>query len=42
MRTVHFFNFLAKEFGVQVWATDLRIKTERNEARILQAGLEDG
>jgi cyclopropane fatty-acyl-phospholipid synthase-like methyltransferase len=32
--------FLAKEFGVQVWATDLWIKPSENWARIRAAGLE--
>jgi cyclopropane fatty-acyl-phospholipid synthase-like methyltransferase len=33
--------FLAKEFGVQVWATDLWIKPTENWGRIRAAGLED-
>jgi SAM-dependent methyltransferase len=33
--------FLAKEFGVQVWATDLWISASENLARIREAGLED-
>ena len=33
--------FLAKEFGVQVWATDLWIKPTDNWARIRAAGVED-
>ncbi len=33
--------FLAKEFGVQVWATDLWIKPTENWARIQEAGLQD-
>lgn len=33
--------FLAKEFGVQVWATDLWIKPEDNWKRIEEAGVED-
>ena len=33
--------FLAREFGVQVWATDLWIKAADNWGRIRQAGLED-
>ena len=32
--------FLAKEYGVQVWATDLWIKPADNWKRICQAGLE--
>ncbi len=32
--------FLAREFGVQVWATDLRIGATDNLARIREAGLE--
>lgn len=33
--------FLAKEFGVQVWATDLWISASENLERIREAGLED-
>jgi cyclopropane fatty-acyl-phospholipid synthase-like methyltransferase len=33
--------FLAKEFGVQVWATDLWIKATDNWQRIREAGVED-
>lgn len=33
--------FLAKEFGLQVWATDLWIKPAENWSRIREAGLED-
>lgn len=33
--------FLAKEFGVQVWATDLWIDAEENWRRIREAGVED-
>ena len=33
--------FLAREFGVQVWATDLWIKPTENWERIRAAGLED-
>ena len=33
--------FLAKEFGVQVWATDLWIKASDNWKRIREAGVED-
>jgi SAM-dependent methyltransferase len=33
--------FLAREFGCQVWATDLWIKPSENWARIRAAGLED-
>jgi cyclopropane fatty-acyl-phospholipid synthase-like methyltransferase len=33
--------FLAKEFGVQVWATDLWIKASENWERIRAAGLQD-
>ncbi len=32
--------FLAKEFGVQVWATDLWIEAAENWARVQEAGLE--
>ena len=32
--------FLAREFGVQVWATDLWIAASDNWARIMEAGLE--
>ena len=32
--------FLAREFGAEVWATDLWIAAEDNEARIRAAGLE--
>lgn len=33
--------FLAKEFGVRVWATDLWIAAEDNQERIREAGVED-
>lgn len=33
--------FLAKEFGVQVWATDLWISASANWSRVSAAGLED-
>lgn len=33
--------FLARQFGVQVWATDLWIKADDNWQRIREAGLED-
>jgi cyclopropane fatty-acyl-phospholipid synthase-like methyltransferase len=33
--------FLAREFGVQVWATDLWIPATENAGRIREAGLED-
>jgi SAM-dependent methyltransferase len=33
--------FLAREFGVQVWATDLWIEATENWQRIREAGLED-
>ncbi|MGB7440998.1 MAG: methyltransferase domain-containing protein [Coleofasciculaceae cyanobacterium] len=33
--------FLAKEFNVQVWATDLWISATENYARICEAGVED-
>jgi SAM-dependent methyltransferase len=33
--------FLAREFGCQVWATDLWIKPNENWGRIREAGLED-
>lgn len=33
--------FLAKEFGVQVWATDLWISATDNWERIREAGVED-
>jgi len=33
--------FLAKEFGVQVWATDLWVSATDNWDRILEAGVED-
>ena len=33
--------FLAREFGVQVWANDLWIKPTENWARIREAGLQD-
>jgi SAM-dependent methyltransferase len=33
--------FLAKEFGVQVWATDLWIAAEDNWSRVRAAGVED-
>jgi SAM-dependent methyltransferase len=33
--------FLAKEFGVQVWATDLWIKPTENWTRVREAGLEN-
>ena len=32
--------FLAREFGVQVWAADLWVASAENRARIRQAGLE--
>ena len=34
--------FLAKEYGVQVWATDLWIDASENFLRIREAGVEDG
>jgi len=34
--------FLRREFGVQVWATDLWINASENMQRIRDAGLEDG
>ena len=34
--------FLAREFGVQVWATDLWISATENLQRIRDAGVEDG
>lgn len=33
--------FLAREFGAQVWATDLWIAAEDNQRRIVEAGVED-
>lgn len=33
--------FLAKEFGVEVWAADLWVKPDENLARIAAAGVED-
>jgi SAM-dependent methyltransferase len=33
--------FLAKEYGVQVWANDLWIRAEDNHKRIVEAGVED-
>ena len=33
--------FLAKEYGVQVWANDLWISAEDNRVRIAEAGVED-
>jgi cyclopropane fatty-acyl-phospholipid synthase-like methyltransferase len=33
--------FLAKEFGVQVWANDLWIRAEANHERIVEAGVAD-
>lgn len=33
--------FLAKEFGVEVWATDLWIPADENAERIREAGIED-
>lgn len=33
--------FLAREFGVQVWATDLWVSPAENWARIMQAGVQD-
>src|SRR5215813_6313410 len=33
--------FLAKEFGVQVWATDLWVKPTENLARIVEHGVAD-
>ncbi|ADB29408.1 Methyltransferase type 11 [Kribbella flavida DSM 17836] len=33
--------FLAKEFGVEVWATDLWIKPDDNLRRVIEAGVED-
>ena len=33
--------FLAREFGVEVWATDLWIASEENQKRIQEAGLTD-
>lgn len=33
--------FLAKEFGVQVWATDLWIDVNDNRRRIAEAGVDD-
>ena len=33
--------FLAKEFGVQVWATDLWIGASDNWSRVLEAGVQD-
>src|SRR5438128_5626923 len=34
--------FLRREFGVQVWATDLWFSAEENLMRIKDAGVEDG
>jgi SAM-dependent methyltransferase len=34
--------FLHREFGVQVWATDLSISTSENARRIAEAGITDG
>jgi cyclopropane fatty-acyl-phospholipid synthase-like methyltransferase len=34
--------FLHREFGVQVWATDLWISASENLQRIRDAGVEDG
>ena len=34
--------FLRREFGVQVWATDLWISASENFQRIRDAGVEDG
>jgi len=34
--------FLRREFGVQVWATDLWFSTSENLQRIRDAGVEDG
>src|SRR5690242_7449079 len=34
--------FLRREFGVQVWATDLWISATENYQRIRDAGVEDG
>ena len=33
--------FLAKEYGAQVWATDLWVAASENQERITQAGVED-
>lgn len=33
--------FLAKEFGVEVWATDLWVKPDQNLRRVAEAGVED-
>jgi cyclopropane fatty-acyl-phospholipid synthase-like methyltransferase len=33
--------FLAREFGVQVWTTDLWITPDHNWQRVLEAGVED-
>src|SRR3954454_2353001 len=33
--------FLAKEFGVEVWATDLWIRPEENLRRVTEANVED-
>lgn len=33
--------FLAKEFGVEVWATDLWVKPEDNLRRVVEAGAQD-
>jgi len=33
--------FLAKEFGAEIWATDLWIEASANQARIREAGVED-
>jgi cyclopropane fatty-acyl-phospholipid synthase-like methyltransferase len=34
--------FLRREFGVQVWATDLWFSTSENRQRILDAEVDDG
>lgn len=33
--------FIAKEFGAEVWATDLWVGASENQARVRQAGVED-
>jgi len=33
--------FLAKEFGVEVWATDLWVKPDENLGRVVEVGLQD-
>lgn len=33
--------FLAKEFGVEVWATDLWVTVDDNHRRIVEAGVQD-